>query len=962
MGKSTHRTTRSVPSKSGVGKVQADTKAQVVAPPTTEKLAVVAGSRRVALAGARAIGPANPQASIEVTLKLRRKQALPELHTRPATPMTREQLAKTYGASGADIEKVSEVFAKFDLQTVRSDAATRTVRLSGTIENLQRAFSIRLFNYAHVGGNYRGRVGDLHVPAELKGIVEGVFGLDNRRVARRRRHPVRDGAIRRSLASVPASWYRSGELAKHYNYPAGDGAGQAVGLLEFGGGYFPDDLKEYCQLASISPLPTVKAVSTDGTSTSSKDGAEGEVMLDVEVVAGVCPSATIVVYFAEWTEQGWITALDAAIHDSENNPGVLSVSWGAPEDTDLWSDQAMKQIDQTLLEAAHLGITFCVAAGDDGSSDADMDGHAHVDFPASSPYALAVGGTTVPKANGQPDVGWFEGDGLRSDGGGSTGGGVSVVAPRPSWQSNIQVTSVNPGAMPGRVIPDLAANADWTASPYLLVVDGQAEANGGTSAASPLVASLIARLNASRKSNDRIGYLTPLLYQSVGTNGQTIGSLGCTDVVRGQNATSQVGGYAAGKGYDAVSGWGTPNGIKLQAALHGAVGPSAAPAVRVNGKRGAHQKSGGAAPPAHAFFLSQDDVDDLILNYDPETPQARFQAAVIQDGARGLSDRLPHPVPWPHNPPTAQPLDHAPSETQSLSRFSGYDAAVMTWTSAEAAALAALFTPNYLPSKWYEYRHNVKDYIPLVTGGMAPFNDKRPDMARYYHSLGLYFPCTIGSAKVLLFKSGLHFAYDGPAIPLKRLVGEIAQAVKPKVFITTGTAGGIGADVSLGDIVIGPECKFDCITTAFRDQPWAKPPYPMSPVPDEALDAITEPLLEVNAARLPNGGQPKVWSATGDTIVTTDFFGFDDSTDHYQLQGRGKVCEMGDAMVADALAAFKGIKRFAIRNASDPQIPDPSGNIAAAKKQAGDIYRKYGAFTTAGSAIATWAVIDAICN
>jgi nucleoside phosphorylase len=355
------------------------------------------------------------------------------------------------------------------------------------------------------------------------------------------------------------------------------------------------------------------------------------------------------------------------------------------------------------------------------------------------------------------------------------------------------------------------------------------------------------------------------------------------------------------------------------------------------------------------------DVEDIILNYDPEAPPARFRAAGLPAAEAPLSARMPHPVPWPRNAPTATPLSPAPAETSSLERFAGYDAVVMTWTAAEAAALAALFTPNHLPSQWYEYRHGVADYVPLVTGPRAPFKDKQPDMARYYHSLGLYFPCTIGRAKVLMFKSGLHLDYDGPAAPLKKLVAEIAQTVRPKVLITTGTAGGIGKDTGLGDVVIAQAVKFDC-TTQFKSQPWAKASYAASPLPGRALGEITPALLKVNAAALSGSPTPKVRHGAADAIVTTDFFGFDDSTNHYKLQGLGRACEMGDAMVFQALEDFRDVKRYAIRNASDPQIANPNGDIRAAENQAGQIYTKYGAFTTAGSAIATWAVIDATFN
>ena len=527
----------------------------------------VTGSKRVPLPGARALGRANPHTTIEVSLKLRRKNELPDLTGRPSATLSREELAEKYGASDDDIDKVVQAFQKFGLKRVEANAATRTVRLSGTITQMENAFQVKLFDYAHPDGNYRGRVGAVSVPPEVKDIVQAVFGLDNRRVARRRRHPVHELSKSKTLR-IPASWYVPSQLAAHYNFPAGDGSGQAVGLLEFGGGYFPSDLQGFCKLADVSSMPTVVAVSTDGTATNSRDGAEGEVMLDVEVVAGICPKSTIVVYFAEWTEQGWITAMDAVMQDKAHDPGVVSVSWGAPEDTDIWTDQAMTQMNETFKEAALLGVTICIAAGDDGSSDADMDGHAHADFPSSSPYVLAVGGTTIPTKGGtQPDIVWKEGDGLRADNGGSTGGGVSAKFDRPPWQESITISSVNPGSIVGRCVPDIAANADWNASPYLLVVDGKAQGNGGTSAATPLLASLVTLINQARGAGKRIGYLTPLLYQSSAGGGQTIGSAGCTDVRSGDNTTAAVGGYSAGPGYDAASGWGTPDGRQLLAAL-----------------------------------------------------------------------------------------------------------------------------------------------------------------------------------------------------------------------------------------------------------------------------------------------------------------------------------------------------------------------------------------------------------
>ena len=253
-------------------------------------------------------------------------------------------------------------------------------------------------------------------------------------------------------------------------------------------------------------------------------------------------------------------------------------------------------------------------------------------------------------------------------------------------------------------------------------------------------------------------------------------------------------------------------------------------------------------------------LEDVKLNYDPSQPQQRFRDAGLEAAFLAPAAQLPHAIPWPAGAaPVAAPLNPPPASTDDLSRFKGYDAVVVTWTSAEAAALATLLTPANPISTWYLYSHDVAQYIPLVTGGVAPFNDNTQDMARYYHTLALYFPCQIGKAKALLMKSGLHLAYDGPAIPVKKLMTQIAQTVQPKLFITTGTGGGIGSDVMLGDVVIAGQVRFDC-KTQFKNEPWCNAVFTPSKLPAGALAAITPALTQPNASRIPNArATPKMW-------------------------------------------------------------------------------------------------------
>jgi kumamolisin len=523
-------------------------------------------SRRTHREGAQILGRADPLEWCEVTLKLRRKAPLPEPRPQGEPTLTHAILEAEHGASDADIETVLRVLTAQGMKILAKRRATRTVRAAGPASVMESVFGVHLLRVAHEGHRYRGRVGDIYLPQELGEIVIGVFGLDNRPMVRRRRG-LEDRAANRTIPPPNARpWFFPQELANAYNFPPADCTGQTVGLIELGGEVVDADLRTFAETAKIPKVPSVVIV--DAESLSATDGGDadstGEVMLDVEVVAGVCSGASIVCYFSHFTEQGWIDALDTAIHDTKHNPTVLSVSWGLAEGEDIWTGQAMSAVNDTLKEAANLGIPVCIAAGDDGSSDQVSDGRAYVDFPSSSPYVLCVGGTALRRQpDGNVETVWKDGDGTRADGGGSTGGGVSTVFPVPEWQAGVAVPSVNPSPIAGRCVPDVAANAAGSTG-YYMVASGKGQVSGGTSAAAPLWAGLIACLNANLGANKHVNYLTPLLYvPNKNTGGQPLGALACNDITQGDNNTAAAGGYSAAPGYDAVTGWGSPDGMKL---------------------------------------------------------------------------------------------------------------------------------------------------------------------------------------------------------------------------------------------------------------------------------------------------------------------------------------------------------------------------------------------------------------
>ena len=246
-------------------------------------------------------------------------------------------------------------------------------------------------------------------------------------------------------------------------------------------------------------------------------------------------------------------------------PVTLSISYGLAEDSSDWSAAALREINKRLNAASVMGMTVCVSSGDDGSGCDEHDGTAHVEFPSSSPYVLSVGGTqrTGSSPAHVKEVVWWESPGERvpGQGGGATGGGVSTKFPRAAWQ-NVNIPSVNSNGFDGRVLPDVTALAGQPL--YDLIFLGQDSPNGGTSASTPLWASLIARINALLPPAKQGRFFTKLLYQP-GPNGKVPGQVAFNDITSGNNITQPNPGigYSAGTGFDAVSGWGTPDGVKL---------------------------------------------------------------------------------------------------------------------------------------------------------------------------------------------------------------------------------------------------------------------------------------------------------------------------------------------------------------------------------------------------------------
>jgi len=523
--------------------------------------------------GARLIGPADETETLRVTIVLRRRPNGPPvpapahyLHTPPSerARLSEPEFAARYGADPAEIERVAAFAGSHGLSVDETNAARRTVVVSGTVAQFNRAFNVTLQKYEHEVARpprsgrqtetYRGYDGFIHVPSDLAGVVIGAFGLDDRRITKR------NAADPPGTSPIPI-----GNATTLYDFPPNLAAGQTIAIFSEGG-YLTSDI-----IANFgSNPPSVIDVPVDAPNGGY---ADPETTQDIFISASAAPGAQIAVYFTTYTQQGWVDLLSRVIHPSPGDPhcSVLSSSFYVSDGDDAATLLAesvpaswITAVTQVFEDAAIQNVTTCIASGDTGAQSKRFDGKAHVQYPGSDPWVLAVGGTTI----GSAEWAW-------NDGTGASGGGVSDYFPPPWYQTDANVpVSVNDGHR-GRGVPDVSANASPN-SGYPFILGGGPGLANGTSASAPLWAGLIAVLNAALDQS--VGFINPVIYALNGAGFHDIlPEPGATD-----NSFAGVTGYPVTPGWDAVTGWGSPRGVALLNGLKGFFGPAIAISLQDN--------------------------------------------------------------------------------------------------------------------------------------------------------------------------------------------------------------------------------------------------------------------------------------------------------------------------------------------------------------------------------------------
>ena len=478
------------------------------------------------------------------------------------TVLDHDEFVYQFGSIDDELKLVVDWAKANDLTVIESGCGIATVKAVGAVGRINALFGITLETVTTDSRTYITHEESVKIPAEINSVVDLVLGLDSsvtfQSYARLDPDALPVGQqvnnIDPNLISSPTPV----DLAAAYQYPTvpggttAQGANTCVGIVELGGGWTTQNLNSTFGRIGLSN-PTVVDVSVDGGVNDPTDiNSSGEVMLDIYCVGATALGATIAMYFAPNSLQGFIDCITAATNDTVNNPSVLSISWGTT-DTNWFGSNS--QFDTALQAAIVKGITTFVASGDFGVRAINGAPTYTVQYPGSSPYVICAGGTVVTINNDYTiasETAWGTAGGSYAG-----GGGVSGLYSVPTWQTGLTSktypTPSSPVALTGRGIPDVSAMA--TGYTFYYGINNSSGTFLGTSAVAPLLSGLMARLNSITAS--KIGFVNATWYAAKST--------AFNDITVGDNHGGNTVGYVATAGWDAATGIGSPIGVNILA-------------------------------------------------------------------------------------------------------------------------------------------------------------------------------------------------------------------------------------------------------------------------------------------------------------------------------------------------------------------------------------------------------------
>lgn len=513
-----------------------------------EQLLPVPGANSIL--GAMLLGYPSPSAQIDFVLTLKHKSIktaeqdnLNRLIFEPPhfrKYLTHAELEKLYSNGHDDVKQLNSYFTKFDIAIKHKNLLSGDVTLSGSIAAIEKAFNTRIATFEGPNRNiFISNVTQHLLPAGLQGIIENIQPFTP--LAKKEfRSPAKTlPLIMGAFADSVKPGYSPLELAKAYNFPEGlDGTGQVIGIIELGGKFNEADFEKFYSQLGIKP-PKVVEVGTPPVVTGTTQTLDNaEVTLDIEVIGSIAPNATLVVYYGNTIAE----AMKEIISDKVNKPDVVSISWAGAESD--YAAAEVQEMNQLFYQASLLGITVVAASADHGAFNNQL--LPNVSLPSSNPLVLGCGGTIVNISDDQTqtEVVWNELNGQVA-----SGGGYSSLYSLPSYQ--IQAIQNYPYLkFNTRGVPDISADASMQYG-YQVVFNGANTVIGGTSAATPFVAVLIALIN--QKLGHNVGFINLLLYSQAG-------KAAFRQITTGNNQL-----YTAAPYWNPCTGLGSPVGDKLLA-------------------------------------------------------------------------------------------------------------------------------------------------------------------------------------------------------------------------------------------------------------------------------------------------------------------------------------------------------------------------------------------------------------